>query len=122
MMLIEHLEPRTLLSSWYVSPSGAAANPGTARKPFATIQQAANAAQPGDTVFVRGGTYRETVTPPRSGTPGKPITFRPVGRQRVIIDGADPVTTFAPAAAGYFRRRGLPIWETGTTSFFLTGR
>ena len=35
---------------------------------FRTIQRAANLARPGDTVFVRAGTYRETVRPANNGT------------------------------------------------------
>ena len=42
---------------------------GTAlSSPWCTIQKAANTAVAGDTVYVRGGTYREVVTPANSGT------------------------------------------------------
>src|ERR1700726_1552925 len=61
--MIEALESRRLLSaSWFVSTTGADTNPGTLAAPFRTIQHAANLAQPGDTVQIRGGIYRETVT------------------------------------------------------------
>jgi len=36
-------------------------NPGTAQRPLKTINAAAQIAQPGDTVLVRAGTYRERV-------------------------------------------------------------
>jgi len=52
---------------------------------YATIQAGLNAAQPGDTVEVRAGTYNERVTFPRSGTAGKYITLR--GEPGAIIDG-----------------------------------
>src|SRR5690349_3925780 len=45
-------------SSWYVAPNGDDASPGSLEKPFATVQRAQQAAGPGDTVFLRGGTYR----------------------------------------------------------------
>ena len=54
-----------------VSPSG----PGD----FSTIQAAADAAGPGDTILVHAGTYREDVTFTRSGTPDAPIAMRPYG-------------------------------------------
>jgi len=38
-------------------------NPGTEAKPFKTISKAAALAEPGDTVFVYGGIYREWVAP-----------------------------------------------------------
>jgi hypothetical protein len=53
MQVIEHIERRLLLSSWFVATNGADNNAGTSRRPFATIQEAANHAQPRDTVFIR---------------------------------------------------------------------
>ncbi|MFE2415268.1 PKD domain-containing protein, partial [Kitasatospora sp. NPDC059408] len=56
--------------------------PGTdMHRPFCSIQAAADAAQPGQTIRV-GGTYTEyteQVTLKRSGTPGHPITIRGEG-------------------------------------------
>ena len=61
---VHTLEARVLLSNWYVSASaGSNANDGSLDAPFATIQTAAALARPGDTVFVRAGTYRVTVSP-----------------------------------------------------------
>lgn len=88
----ELLENRRLLTAWYVSTTGNAANPGTLNQPFNTIQEAANVAQPGDVVFIMGGVYHETVTPANSGLPGEPITYEPYNGQSVTIDGADPIT------------------------------
>ncbi|MFI9330582.1 PKD domain-containing protein [Kitasatospora sp. NPDC052868] len=50
---------------------------GTAAKPYCTVQAAADAAQPGQTVQIAPGTeYAGDVTLTHSGQPGKPITFR----------------------------------------------
>lgn len=76
----------------YVAMTGNDANPGTKARPLATIQAAVNKLQPGDTCLVRGGTYRETVTFPRSGTADKPITLKPYGNERVTMSGCEPVT------------------------------
>lgn len=69
---------------------------GSLATPFATINKAASVARPGDTVFVRGGVYRQTVAVWTDGTEQARITFRPHGKERVIIDGggrrADAVT------------------------------
>ena len=59
-----------------VATTGEDVAPGTADKPFRTISRAAEVAMPGDTILVRAGVYRELVTPPRAGEPGKPITYR----------------------------------------------
>jgi regulation of enolase protein 1 (concanavalin A-like superfamily) len=94
---VEGLERRILLSTYYVDSkpgdNGANSNPGTSLSaPFLTIQQAANVAQPGDTVDILAGIYRETVTPAHSGTSTAPITFQPYNNQKVVISGADIVT------------------------------
>src|SRR5215208_6213927 len=88
----EELESRFLLSTFYVSTGGSDSNAGSLAKPFRSIQRAANAAGPGDTVLVRGGTYRETVRPLRSGTSGSPIKFQAYDGERVTVSGADLVT------------------------------
>ncbi|MHB8971579.1 MAG: right-handed parallel beta-helix repeat-containing protein [Pirellulaceae bacterium] len=76
----------------YVSPSGQDSNPGTRAQPYATLQVAVDKLQAGDTLLVRGGTYRETVTFPRSDEPDKPITVRPYQDERVVISGCDAVS------------------------------
>ena len=77
--------------SFYVATNGTDTNPGTLTQPLRTIQSAANVAQPGDTIFIRGGTYRETVVPARSGSSSEPITFAPFEKESVVISGADRV-------------------------------
>lgn len=78
-------------AEFHVAPDGSNNDPGTKEEPLATIQAGANKLQPGDTLLVRAGTYRETVTFPRSGTADKPITVKPFNRERVLITGCDPV-------------------------------
>jgi hypothetical protein len=99
----ESLEARQLLSTtWYVSPNGSNTNAGTAASPFKTIQEAANAAEPGDTVLIHAGTYRETVTPARSGTAGAPITYKPYGDGTVTISGANVVSGFQQSSGSIY--------------------
>lgn len=47
-----------LFSQIYVAPNGSDSNPGTIDQPLESIQKAQEFAHPGDTVFIRGGTYR----------------------------------------------------------------
>jgi hypothetical protein len=72
--------------------AGNDANRGTSlNAPLRTIQKAVDAAMPGDTVLVRGGTYRETVSTPRSGTSTARITIQNYQNEAVTVSGADPV-------------------------------
>jgi len=47
--------------NYYISPIGKNTNPGTEASPWLTIQNAVSKVAPGDTVFIRGGTYNEQV-------------------------------------------------------------
>lgn len=111
MKFVEGLERRVLLSAWYVSPAGSDANAGTLRKPFQTIQHAADVAGPGDTVYLRKGTYRESVVPAQSGTAAAPITFEPYHHEVVTIDGADPIAEFTAGTNGSWTA-SMP-WDLG---------
>ncbi|MBQ7109001.1 MAG: DUF1565 domain-containing protein [Clostridia bacterium] len=79
--------------TYHVAQSTAAndMNSGSALAPFKTISRAAAVAQPGDTVIVHGGTYRETVTPANSGEPNAPITYKAAEGERVIISATEPL-------------------------------
>jgi signal peptidase I len=48
--------------TYYISPSGDDGNPGTIEAPFATVKKAHDnvALQPGDVIYLRGGTYYPT--------------------------------------------------------------
>ena len=78
-------------ANWYVSPTGRDSNPGTLAAPFATINRTDQVIRPGDTVYVRGGLYRQRVSVWASGTAKARITYRPHGTERVILDaGGEP--------------------------------
>ena len=51
----------------HVAITGNDTSPGTSAAPLRTSQRAADLAQPGDTVTVHAGVYRERVNPPRGG-------------------------------------------------------
>ena len=92
----EPLEPRNLMTTFFVDNTGGSdLNDGLGLgSAFGTIQQAANIAQPGDTVEIRGGTYREQVSLPRSGTADNPIVFRAFNNEDVTITTTDLLTGF----------------------------
>lgn len=54
---------------------------------FNTIQAAVDAAGPGDTVEIAGGTYHEAVRISTSGSPGAYLTIRAKAGEAVTIDG-----------------------------------
>ncbi|MBV8551130.1 MAG: DUF1565 domain-containing protein [Acidobacteriaceae bacterium] len=76
------------LTSFYVSTKGRDSNAGTLQSPWRTIQHAANTVQPGDTVYVRGGVYNESVNIRVSGSAREgAITFESYPGETTIVDG-----------------------------------
>lgn len=79
---------------YYVDCTAAASGMGTRERPFLTISDAARRAQPGDTVLVMPGIYREWVDPSCSGTPERPIIYRSVVPLGAVITGAEKVDSW----------------------------
>lgn len=67
------------------------AGPGSTGKPWRTLARATAERQPcpgpGDTVWIRGGVYRETMRLLRGGAPDRPLTFRAFGDEEPVIEG-----------------------------------
>src|SRR4051812_36018434 len=55
--MVEPLENRQLLSTYYVATSGSDSAVGASATPFKTIQKGASVLKAGDTLNIRAGTY-----------------------------------------------------------------
>lgn len=78
---------------YYVEQKAEPFGDGTSRRPFGTIGEAAARAQPGDTVLIGAGTYREWVCPPRGGeSDARRIRYCAAEGCRPVITGAEPLT------------------------------
>jgi len=82
----------------YVATNGNDSNAGTLAAPLRNIQRAVDLAQPGYTIFVRGGTYAPSTNIQilKNGTSSQPITMRNYSNERVILDGENMPHTPAP--------------------------
>ncbi len=89
-----------LATEYCVAPDGQDGNAGTQAAPFRTLARAGLALQPGDTLTVRGGVYRETLSLARSGSAGQPITVRAAAGEQVTVTGADALTDWRQEANG----------------------
>jgi hypothetical protein len=94
-------------ADWVVSMNGNSGNPGTLSAPWEINYSfnggAGGAIHPGDTVWIRGGTYSATGDTNYwglwgygfpSGTPSSPIIYRNYNNERVILDGGMNLTEY----------------------------
>ncbi len=93
--MVEALEGRRLLTTYYVSTSGSDSNSGTsASAPWASVAKVdATTFNPGDTIlFQAGGVWHGQLIAGASGTAGNPITYGEYGSgAKPIFDGSDVV-------------------------------
>lgn|GEM_PF-1922480 len=109
-------------TSWYVDAQGVdAAGQGGINSPFRTISYAANQCQPGDTVFIRSGTYRRADFGDgdiwtagavgriaTNGAPGAYITFKAFPGEHPVIE-FDASFGILIQNASYIRVEGLEV-------------
>jgi len=89
---------------YHVSVDGADENDGSQSKPFKTIMAAAEIAQPGDTITVHEGIYRERIDPPRGGaSDNKRIVYRAAPNEKVTIKGSEVVTGWEKVGGGVWK-------------------
>ena len=69
--------------------AGALDGDGSAARPFGRLGEAAAVVGPGDRCVVHAGTYRETLTPVRSGTAEQPIVFVAAGDGAAVMSGGE---------------------------------
>jgi hypothetical protein len=80
----------------FVAPNGSDRNPGSEEKPFATVQHGIERLHAGDTLYLRGGRYREQVVANNvRGEENAPICLRNSPGETAIIDGTEPIVALA---------------------------
>lgn len=80
-------------TTYYVATNGSDTNNGTTlTTPYATINKAASVVNPGDTVYVRGGVYYQTVSISRDGSSTARILFTSYTGETAVIDGSNSAT------------------------------
>ena len=79
-------------ATYYVSLTGSDGNPGSLSQPFATINHGVSLLKPGDTLYIRGGTYAETLndTIPSGTSWSAPITVASYPGETAIIKPTSP--------------------------------
>jgi hypothetical protein len=93
-----------MTSVLHVAVAGTDGADGSAERPFGTINLAAGVAQPGDTIVVHAGEYREWVKPRRGGlSDTRRITYQAAAGEHVVIKGSERITGWVLAAGSVWR-------------------
>jgi hypothetical protein len=112
LFLLLPVSSSLLARTLYVSPSGNDTRAGSIADPWRTLLWAANHAQPGDTVYVRGGTYHEDFNPAVSGTANAWIVYSAYPGEEVIVDGdLDGKHEIMEVWQKYLVIQGFTFWD-----------
>src|SRR4051794_41539616 len=96
------------MTVYHVATTGSDSADGSASAPLRTINAAAALAEPGDTVRVHEGEYREWVTPARGGLSARRRITSEAGRGgRAVLKGLQRRTQ-GPPRGGTRRGAGVP--------------
>ena len=80
--------------TYFVAIDGDNTNPGTIEEPFGTIQYAISRLNPGDTINIREGVYREHLKFNHlDGTADQRITIQSYNDEEVVVSGATKITS-----------------------------
>ncbi|SDX29830.1 Por secretion system C-terminal sorting domain-containing protein [Lutibacter oricola] len=104
----------------YVAKNGNDSNPGTEAEPYLTISKAASVAVAGDIVFIKEGTYEETVAPSNSGSAGNPIVFQSYPGDQVIISAMEALSGWTQEGGGIYKTT-IPFASLGDDNFVMNG-
>ncbi len=101
-------------TDFHVSPGGDDALGGGSTAPLRTLQAAADRAQPGDTITVHAGVYREWVHPRRGGdSDSRRIVYQAAPGERVEITGSEIVTNWLSVGGGVWKVTVPNAWFGG---------
>jgi parallel beta-helix repeat protein len=106
--------------NFYVSPIGDDSNSGSLSTPWKTITHAVLSTHPGDTIFLRGGTYQETeiwIRDSRGGSPGNFKTIQNYNGEQPILQNQKGISL----SASWIRIQGIQFQGVGVNSNTLDG-
>jgi len=114
LLAVPHSVSNAVSTIYYVSPSGSNSNPGTSTsQPWQTIQYAVDHVSAGDVIYVRAGTYNESVGIHLSGQTGNPITLSGYQNETAVIDAGTSIAVYDSGNHEYIVIQNLTIKSAG---------
>ncbi|MFC8720444.1 sigma-70 family RNA polymerase sigma factor [Kitasatospora sp. NPDC057198] len=117
--------PGVAVADLYVAPDGSDDADGSLAHPFASLGRAASAVRPGQTIALRGGTYRlaAPVGITAAGTDGQRITLSAYRDEHPVLDAsALPASAWAVTqSGGFWTVQGLELRGAAGHGWVCTG-
>ncbi|MBI1760301.1 MAG: right-handed parallel beta-helix repeat-containing protein [Acidobacteria bacterium] len=103
-----------ILPGFYAAPNGSRTGDGSAAKPLdlASALSSRSPVRPGDTLWLRGGTYHGAFVSDLNGTATARITVRAYPGERVILDGNGFLDATLTAQGSWTNYQGFEITNT----------
>lgn len=105
--------------AFFAAPNGTASGDGSERRPWDLATALAGGrtgprVQPGDTIWLRGGTYRGAFRATVAGTSGAPVVVRQFGGERAVLDGRGTSRTTLYVTGDYSVFWGFELTNSDT--------
>lgn len=98
--------------TYYVATNGSDIASGlSTNTPFLTLQKALDTVGPGDTILMRGGTYRGRAQATQNGTAAQPITLQAYSNEVPVLKGSIMVTNWTLHSGAIWKRTGWTNWS-----------
>ena len=102
--------------TFFVATTGSDANPGSSAAPWRTLQFAFGRLDAGETLVVRGGTYRADLAYGRAGTMEAPILVTNAPGETPVLEGVTREPLRVNGSAGWTTFKGLTIQRAAAGS------
>ena len=110
---------KPMATTYYVSPNGNDNNAGTANAPFQTVRHGLEQVQPGDSLKLMAGTYREgEIYIDNGGSSTSPVVIQGAGPGQTFIKGSEVVDGWTQHNGSIWRVN----WGTNSQQLFVDGK
>jgi uncharacterized protein YjdB len=106
---------------WYAAPNGSSSGAGTMSSPWSLATALAGAGgkvQPGDTIWLRGGTYTGKQVSTVAGVSGKPVVVRQYPGERATLDANGITGDHFVVKGGWTVFMDFEVANSNTTRYF----
>jgi hypothetical protein len=111
----------TVHKGWYAAPNGSSSGTGTIASPWSLATALAGAGgkvQPGDTIWLRGGTYTGKQVSTVAGVSGKPVVVRQYPGERATLDANGITGDHFVVRGGWTVFMDFEVANSNTTRYF----